>query len=720
MSPGTRYTLSLLPLYEIASAPDCFAPAKRLVEAEEQWLRDCIPRRVPTPLCLFDIKSLMEYVVKNHALSLFSIGLSLMLLLGCFDTARAQNILTANPSRLTFHTQSGVTAASPAAVTVTPTSLHFEQGDFLAPSQKLQINGVPAGTRISASATQSNGSGTWLTTSVSGTVVPVSVSASPLSDLGTYNGVVTVVVPGAQGSPLSIPVTFAFTESELRLNASVDTLSFSFQPGTQISTTGQTVQLTGIEGAFPAAGSVAVPFNAEFTPQTGGAFVTVTPTSGVTSASFVTSARLSVALNAAVVAGLSPGSYSGTISVSCSCVSLSGYPTVTVNLTVTAGGNTTPTGLLFVATPPCRVVDTRDGTKPDGFGPPSFSTGLARSFAIPNGPCTGIPGNAQAYALNVTVVPDGPLGYVTVWATGQSQPGVSTLNSYDGEVKANAAIVAAGTEGAISVFATNDTDVVLDINGYFVPNTDPNGLAFYPLTPCRVVDTRPGAPATVVTGRLPASSVTTLPILSSNCHVPATAKAYSLNFTLVPPGTPVSYLTVWPTGEGQPFVSTLNDPTGTAEANAGIAPAGTGGGIDVFVTDATDLVVDINGYFAPLAEGGSSLYTLAPCRVLDTRNPAGARPFQGTIHVNATGSGCGPTSAAQAYVFNATVVPAGPLGFLTLWPEGSGQPLESTLNAYAGEVTSNLAIVPASDTAISAFASNSTYLLLDLFGYFAK
>lgn len=597
------------------------------------------------------------------------------------------------------------------AITVTPTSLYFQQGDFLPSSQTLQIDGVPTGTKISASATQFNGSGTWLTTSVSGTAVTVSVSSGQLS-FGTYNGVVMVVVPGAQGSPFSIPVTFTINESELRLLGSPATMYFSFQSGTQISTPAQTVQVNGVDGAFPEAVPAAIPFNVEFTSKTGGAFVSVTPTSGVTSAS------LSVALNAAVAAGLSPGNYSGTITVSCNCISLNGYPTVTVNLTVTPGGNTPSTGLLFVPMPACRVVDTRDSSKPEGFGPPSLSPG-ARSFLIPSGPCAGIPGNAQAYALNVTVVPDGPLGYVTVWPAGQIQPNVSTLNSYDGEVKANAAIVAAGTDGAVSVFATNDTDVVLDINGYFVPDTDANGLAFYPLTPCRVVDTRPGALSTVLTGMLPASSVTTVPILSGNCNVPATAQAYSLNFTLVPPGTPVSYLTVWPTGQSQPFVSTLNDPTGTVEANAGIAPAGTGGSIDVFVTDATDLVIDINGYFAPAADGGLSLYTLPPCRVLDTRNPAGAQPFQGTININVTASGCGATSAAQAQVFNATVVPAGPLGFLTLWPEGSAQPVVSTLNAYDGEVTSNLAIVPTSDTGISAYASDSTYLLLDLYGYFA-
>ncbi len=409
------------------------------------------------------------------------------------------------------------------------------------------------------------------------------------------------------------------------------------------------------------------------------------------------------------IAGSPPASEPGIWNVS---VSYNGSFLFTQSFTI----QQPPPGLQFVAIAPCRVADTRDSSKPPGFGPPSLVSGGTRSFTIPSGSCS-IPATAQAYALNVTVVPQGELGYLTVWPAGQDKPLVSTLNSLDGEVKANAAIVAAGTGGAISAFATNNTDLVLDINGYFVPVSD-STLAYYPVTPCRVVDTRAGAPQTILTGRLAANSTTALPILSSVCGVPPAAQAYSLNFTLAPPG-PVGYLTAWPTGESRPIVSTLNDPTGTVEANAAIAPAGTGGNINVYVTDATDLVVDINGYFAPAATGALSLYALPPCRALDTRNPAGMAPFEGTINVNVLAAGCGGTTAAQAYLFNATVVPPGPLGYITLWPEGRAQPLASTLNAIDGAITSNMAIVPTSNTEISAFASNSTYLVLDLFGYFA-
>jgi hypothetical protein len=289
------------------------------------------------------------------------------------------------------------------------------------------------------------------------------------------------------------------------------------------------------------------------------------------------------------------------------------------------------------------------------------------------------------------------------------------LNSLDGRIKANAAIVPAGTSGAISVFATNDTDLVLDVNGYFVPAATPSALAFYPMTPCRLVDTRVNL---LSSGALAADTSRTLPILSSTCNVPATAQAYSLNFTVVPTG-PIGYLSVWPTGQSQPLVSTLNDLTGTIVANAAIVPAGTAGDVDVYATNTTDLVVDINGYFAPPGTGGLSLYNLPPCRVLDTRTEAGAFSGELSPPVNVVGSQCAPPSTAQTYVFNATVVPQGGLGYLTLWPDGQSQPVVSTLNALDGSITSNMAIVPTTNGSVDAFAAGTTNLILDLPSYFA-
>lgn len=120
----------------------------------------------------------------------------------------------------------------------------------------------------------------------------------------------------------------------------------------------------------------------------------------------------------------------------------------------------------FVSITPCRVADTREASR-GNLGSPSVAATVQRDLPITESSCS-LPANVTAYSINVTVIPHGSLGYLTVWPTGQQQPTASTLNSPSGDVIANGTIVPAGTNGAISVFATNDTDVVIDVNGYFV------------------------------------------------------------------------------------------------------------------------------------------------------------------------------------------------------------------------------------------------------------
>jgi len=367
--------------------------------------------------------------------------------------------------------------------------------------------------------------------------------------------------------------------------------------------------------------------------------------------------------------------------------------------------------LQFIPITPCRIADTRNPT--GALGGPALAAGAARTFDVPQSDCE-IPSTAVAYSLNVTVVPIQSLGYLTIWPAGEAQPAVSTLNS-DGRVKANATITPAGASGGVSVFASDATQFILDIDGYFVPaGTSASGLEFFPLTPCRIADTRNpdgalGGPS------IAAGTARAFPVQSSACDIPAMAQAYSLNITAVPHGS-LGYLTAWPTGDTQPGVSTLNSSTGSVTANAAIVPAGSGGDVSIYVSDASDVILDVNGYFAPPATGGLSLYTVTPCRALDTRSTSA---FDGTLTVPIHASACAPPSTAQAYVLNATVLPVTSLSYLTLWAAGEAQPDVSTLNASDGAITSNMAIAPTTNGSVDAFSSDSTQLLLDLSSYFA-
>jgi hypothetical protein len=133
------------------------------------------------------------------------------------------------------------------------------------------------------------------------------------------------------------------------------------------------------------------------------------------------------------------------------------------------------------------------------------------------------------------------------------------------------------------------------------------------------------------------------------------------------------------------------------------------------------------------AAGPLQFYSVSPCRVVDTRKPAGpnagpvlqadqTRPFpiQGL---------CGVPVGAKAVALNVTAVVPNGAGFLTLYPTGISQPVVSNINFNAGEpAIANGAIVPLADQALhaqdlSVFArvaatGGTVHMVLDVTGYF--
>jgi hypothetical protein len=58
---------------------------------------------------------------------------------------------------------------------------------------------------------------------------------------------------------------------------------------------------------------------------------------------------------------------------------------------------------------------------------------------------------------------------------------------------------------------------------------------------------------------------------------------------------------IYPTGQSFSLAEGLNSKRGLIVDNVAIAPAGTGGSVDVYASAPTDVVIDINGYYAPLS-----------------------------------------------------------------------------------------------------------------------
>jgi hypothetical protein len=388
-----------------------------------------------------------------------------------------------------------------------------------------------------------------------------------------------------------------------------------------------------------------------------------------------------------------------------------------------------PPGLRFYIVTPCRAMDTRGLAGASAFGGPALASYETRAVAVHSSGC-GAPPWAQAYSLNVTAVPAGGLNFLSTWPAGQAFPNVSTLNSPAGVITANAAIVPTGTNGAVNVLASNPSDVILDVNGYFTSVPEFGELLYHPVTPCRAVDTRASQGKSGAFGppALTAFVNRDFPIPSSGCNIPALARAYAMNMTVVPSGR-LDYVSMWPSGQSYPGVSTLNAPDGGVVANAAIVPAGANGAVTVFGSANTELVMDVNGFFAPQSalSGGLYFHPVTPCRAVDTRPGQSTSGFFGPPALASDvprdfplRQRCNIPSTAQAYSLNITAVPHGALPYLSAWPTGQAFPNVSTLNSPNGRNIANAAIIPAgTDGSIRVMAAGPTDLIIDINGYFA-
>ncbi|HWM94485.1 MAG TPA: prolyl oligopeptidase family serine peptidase [Thermoanaerobaculia bacterium] len=121
----------------------------------------------------------------------------------------------------------------------------------------------------------------------------------------------------------------------------------------------------------------------------------------------------------------------------------------------------------FYPLTPCRLVDTRGPAGPRGA--PRLQAGEIRVFEL-GGRC-GIPPDATALALNVTVAsPDAP-GFLTFFETGAPRPNTYTTSYTAGRDRANNAILKlTGSPPSLAVHcaaAAGGLDLVLDVTGYF-------------------------------------------------------------------------------------------------------------------------------------------------------------------------------------------------------------------------------------------------------------
>jgi uncharacterized repeat protein (TIGR01451 family) len=118
-------------------------------------------------------------------------------------------------------------------------------------------------------------------------------------------------------------------------------------------------------------------------------------------------------------------------------------------------------------------------------------------------------------------------------------------------------------------------------------------------------------------------------------------------------------------------------------------------------------------------------YTVAPCRLVDTRLPAGptaGAPLPGGEErwLMSTGM-CGIPATARAVVVNATVTSPDAAGNVRLWPAGKPVPTTSVVSYRTGQTRGASVIVGLNAfgaLAVKATGSPHVHLILDVAGYF--
>lgn len=374
---------------------------------------------------------------------------------------------------------------------------------------------------------------------------------------------------------------------------------------------------------------------------------------------------------------------------------------------------------------PARVLDTRPtGVTVDGLAQPKAPIGPGASITVPIAGRAGVPASGvAAVAVNLTGIGPTASTYLSLYPSGITRPGTSTLNLAARAIKANSTLVRLGATGAVEVFnAVGSTDVALDVVGYF-----PMGGSYVALDPARFMDTR--GLGTVdgqgPLGALGQGGVATLQIGGRDAIPTTGVAAVVLNLTGIAP-TRGTYVIGYPSGEAQPMASTINLPPGVVVPGQLVGKLGATGAVDFAnALGSIDLAADVQGY---IPAGAGNYHALSPTRILDTRpgaprSPVTATPGQpigANAAINVSTAFAGIPSGAHAVVVNITGIEPSAGTYLAAYASGTTRPNASTLNLNPGEVRANLAMVPVGQGGTFALynAVGSTHVAVDIVGYF--
>lgn len=246
-------------------------------------------------------------------------------------------------------------------------------------------------------------------------------------------------------------------------------------------------------------------------------------------------------------------------------------------------------GSHYTARVPTRVIDTRE--RPAPTANLVSAEGLQIDLAA-----SGVPADARAVAVNITVTNSTADGFAVVSPCGRSSD-ASTVNFLAGQTAANLAITGRSPSGSICVRTNVAADIIVDVQGWFE-----TASSYRPLTPSRLVVAQTSQAGTIF--RVP---------IAGSIAPPGSAAMLNLTMTDVAVG---GWALVWPCGATVPLASNVNAATWHTVANAVLAAVNSDGEVCMTTNAATKLILDASGGFTAVGD----YHPLTPARVLDTRD----------------------------------------------------------------------------------------------------
>ncbi|HEX4980397.1 MAG TPA: CAP domain-containing protein [Ilumatobacteraceae bacterium] len=405
---------------------------------------------------------------------------------------------------------------------------------------------------------------------------------------------------------------------------------------------------------------------------------------------------------------LAPGTYTSTVNTT--------GGNVTWSFTIDPNATLQPPSIDLPDTAPASARSTFEPVEPYRYADSRVSRQVVRLRA-------GVPTTVDiggtdltAVSANFTVASPSAAGFLTVYNCSAQVPTVSTLNFTLGAVP-NQAVVPL-SQGNLCLFSPADTEIIIDINGYFRAGSTSTSSGFEPLPPRRLYDTRPSEILALEPGVL-----RSIKVEGVAGGAPANANAVAVNLTVVA-ASDYGFVRAYACDQaGTSEVSNVNFGPLENRANSAIVPTSAAGTICVVSNAATDLLVDISGYF--VAGGGLQFTPLEPVRLLDTRspyvelNPAtdGSTLSAGQV-VRLTVAGTrGVPANAKAVSVNLTAAGSSDSGFVTAYPCGA-VPTVSNLNfSQTTPAIANGALVRLSAAGeLCLFTSNAVHLIVDING----